>query len=91
MNPPPGPATGGDPLSVDGLRGGAVTNRRTRTPVRCRVRGCPFVGWWPEAGYCPEHQADRMREHPDAELSRLRHRLAQERPNTQPNRRRTSE
>lgn len=34
-----------------------MTDRRTRRPVRCEVRGCPMLGFWP-SGRCPEHLDD---------------------------------
>lgn len=30
---------------------------RDQLPVnRCAVRGCPFIGHWPEGECCPEHR-----------------------------------
>ena len=28
---------------------------------RCAVKACPVVGYWPEGGTCPMHQADAPR------------------------------
>lgn len=36
-----------------------------RVPVnRCAVRGCVFVGHWPEGGCCPEHRHNPLTDRP---------------------------
>lgn len=35
---------------------------RDELPVnRCAVKGCAFIGRWPEGGLCPSHRADAPR------------------------------
>ena len=34
-----------------------MTDRRSRQPQRCAVRGCVFVGHWLD-GHCPEHRSE---------------------------------
>ena len=38
-----------------------------RGPVnRCAVKGCVFVGYWPEGGTCREHTVNPLTDRPDA-------------------------
>ena len=38
-----------------------------RGPVsKCAVKGCPFVGYWPEGGTCREHSVNPLTDRPDA-------------------------
>lgn len=37
-----------------------------RDPVnRCAVRACPYVGYWPEGGTCPEHTHNPLTDRPN--------------------------
>ena len=38
-----------------------------RGPVnRCAVKGCVFVGYWPEGGTCREHSVNPLTDRPAA-------------------------
>ena len=47
-----------------------MTDRRSRQPQRCAVRGCVFVGHWLD-GHCPEHRTEAAVAHAVAQRSAL--------------------
>ncbi len=45
---------------------------RDEQPVRrCAVRGCPYLGRWPEGGVCREHRDNPLTDNPSGRTPTL--------------------